>query len=270
MKTRLTATFILFALLICAAFIIFENRPSKKTDQFVSEWTRNYPPAAPLEKNTGIKQDGDIAEKILIEARTAVQNKVRYTPGYVKIAFPMGDLPQDQGVCTDLIIRSLRKAGYDLQLLINQDMTANFTKYPNLWSLNEPDPNIDHRRIPNQIAFLKKYSTTLPVELENNPDSWQPADIVYWKLPSGSLHSGIVSDVKNSKGIPKAIHILDVAAEEDVLAEWQIIAHFRFPKPLQKPQIHPSPSIQPPVIPVSNSYAIDKNAKENVSERPSH
>jgi len=37
-----------------------------------------------------------------------------------------GDVPADIGVCTDVVIRTYRAIGSDLQQLVHEDMLANF------------------------------------------------------------------------------------------------------------------------------------------------
>lgn len=166
---------------------------------------------------------------ILESAKKQAEEGAFYSAGYVKLDYPMGDVPKDRGACTDVVIRALRAAGYDLQKLIHEDMKENFKKYPRRES--KPDPNIDHRRCPNQIYFLKKFGIELTKETSGeNAKSWRPGDIVYWKLDNGLDHTGVLSDRRNSRGLPYVIHNLGRCAEEDVLTEWKIVGHFRFPK----------------------------------------
>src|SRR5687768_9589025 len=93
----------------------------------------------------------DATAQSIIDGALA-QLGTKYTTGYFSIDYPNGDLPPDQGVCTDVVVRALRTAGYDLQKLMHEDMKANFGKYPKRYGLSKPDPNIDHRRVPNQIT----------------------------------------------------------------------------------------------------------------------
>ncbi len=60
-----------------------------------------------------------------------------------------GDVPQERGVCSDVVIRALRSQKVDLQKLVHEDMAKNFAEYPQKWKLKRPDSNIDHRRVPN-------------------------------------------------------------------------------------------------------------------------
>lgn len=167
---------------------------------------------------------------IVIGAREEVYNKVDYDAAYQSIDYPMGDVDPKVGACTDVIIRALRQAGHDLQQLIHEDMKANFELYPNRWGLTKPDPNIDHRRVPNQMVFLERYGTTLPTKYnQETKDTWQPGDIVYWKMPTGRDHTGIISDGKDRKGVPLVIHNAFRTIEDNALLRWEIKGHYRYP-----------------------------------------
>ena len=169
------------------------------------------------------------ADRIVLGARIQANEAASYTPGYYKIGYPKGDLPRDQGVCTDVVIRALRHAGYDLQRLIHEDMRKRFGSYPR--RERRPDRNIDHRRCPNQVWFFKKYGRSLTVKV--SPETlphWKPGDVVYWKLDNGLDHTGVVTDRRNSKGEPWVVHNLSRCVEEDVLRAWKIVGHYRYPK----------------------------------------
>ncbi len=168
---------------------------------------------------------------IVIGAREEVQKRVKYDASYQRLDYPLGDVDSNVGACTDVVIRGLRRAGYDLQQLIHEDMHANFDLYPKRWGLTKPDVNIDHRRVPNQMVFFQRFGQTLPMEYnDNTQDTWQPGDVVCWKMPTGLLHTGIVTDQKNWKGVPLVIHNAFITIEDDVLLSWEIIGHFRYPK----------------------------------------
>ncbi len=171
------------------------------------------------------------AEKIVASAKEQARKGAVYAPGYFAIPYPNGDLPADKGVCTDVVIRALRKAGYDLQKLIHEDMKRNFNKYPNNWGLKRPDSNIDHRRVPNQMRFFERHGLSLTLKVtEDTLERWQPGDIVYWKLDSGLDHCGVLTDTRNGSGEPLVVHNLGRCVEEDCLTKWKITGHFRFPK----------------------------------------
>ncbi|MGN7046491.1 DUF1287 domain-containing protein, partial [Neisseria sp. P0001.S010] len=84
--------------------------------------------------------------QIVQSARNQIGKTLRYDPAYTKLTYPMGDVPMEKGVCTDVVIRALREQNIDLQELVHQDMSRNFSVYPKRWGLKQPDTNIDHRR----------------------------------------------------------------------------------------------------------------------------
>lgn len=166
-------------------------------------------------------------ENILESAKEQAAAHTGYDASYVQIAYPEGDVPIDRGACTDVIVRALRHAGYDLQALIHEDMKAHLKEYPRHGVA--ADTNIDHRRVPNQMYFFKKFGETLPTAVSAQTlATWKAGDFVYWK-PDGGEHTGIVSDDLNKDGIPLVIHNWGGCQEEDCLTRWPIIGHYRFP-----------------------------------------
>src|SRR5579859_1861455 len=115
------------------------------------------------------------AGKILARARLEVSRKVTYDASYRKIAYPMGDVPQDRGACTDVVIRSMRNVGLDLQALIHEDLLSNPGAYPKRTDGHRADANIDQRRVPFQRAYLKRHALTLTTDTTGLwRNSWQP------------------------------------------------------------------------------------------------
>ncbi len=170
-----------------------------------------------------------VADKIVAGAKKQIGDI--YDPAYVRIPYPGGDVPRGTGACTDVVVRALRAAGYDLQRLIHQDMRRNFSTYPKKWGLRRPDANIDHRRVPNQMRFFARHGVSLTREVSPGTLSqWRPGDVVCWKLDSGLDHTGILSDRRSASGIPLVIHNLSACAEEDCLTRWKITGHFRYPR----------------------------------------
>lgn len=193
--------------------------------------TRSIPAAAFVpDKGPRVVVDLRTASgKIVAAALREASIGAQYTPGYFPIAYPRGDLPQNQGVCTDVVIRALRGAGYDLQVLIHRVMETHFLDYPR--REKRPDANIDHRRVPNQKYFFGRFGRSLSTKLDKGTVSdWKPGDIVYWTLDNGLDHAGIVSNGFGAEGFPLVVHNLARCAEEDVLRSWKIVGHFRFPK----------------------------------------
>src|ERR1700730_15217595 len=122
---------------------------------------------------------------------------VRYDPAYVRIPYPNGDVPANTGVCTDEIIRVYRAVGIDLQKEVHEDMLHNFSAYPNQqrWLLAHTDTNIDHRRVPNLMAFFARKGEQLPVG--ERSEDYSPGDVVTWDLGGNVPHIGIVVDRKS-------------------------------------------------------------------------
>ncbi len=169
-------------------------------------------------------------EKLADSALVLTKQKVIYDPAYRVIDYPNGDVPADKGVCTDVIIRAYRKLGIDLQKEVHEDMKTNFYKYPKNWGLSQPDKNIDHRRVPNLMAFFTRHG--IVKKITDNPNNYQPGDIVCWNLDGGRTHIGIVSQKKSTDGQRNLIvhNIGGGQVLEDCLFSNKIIGHFRYEK----------------------------------------
>jgi uncharacterized protein YijF (DUF1287 family) len=169
---------------------------------------------------------------IAIAAQAQIGVTRIYDPAYRKLAYPGGDVPAERGVCTDVIVRALRVArGLDLQRLVHEDIKANWDAYPNWkrWRLEKPDPNIDHRRVPNLMTYFARAG--FGRRPTRAPANYLPGDIVAWDLGRGILHIGIVSDLRTTEGIPLVIHNIGAGArEEDILFGHTIIGHYRLPE----------------------------------------
>lgn len=169
----------------------------------------------------------DFATDLAKAAEDRARHEVRYDPSYVSIPYPMGDVPANTGVCTDVVIRSLRVMGIDLQRLVHEDMKRHFRKYPEIWGLKRPDPSIDHRRVPNLETYLKRRGMALSVT--SDPQAFQPGDIVTWRLPDGRPHMGIVSTRRSGAGVPLIAHNIGWGPQvEDMLFAFRIHGHFRW------------------------------------------
>jgi uncharacterized protein len=151
-----------------------------------------------------------------------------YDPAYVQLAYPGGDPPPDRGVCSDVVVRAFRRAGVDLQKEVHEDMARNFGAYPKQWHLRSPDPNIDHRRVPNLMTYFTRRGKSLPIS--KRPEDYAPGDIVAWDLGNGVLHIGVVSDTRASDFRDyEIVHNIGAGARrEDVLFSWTIIGHYRY------------------------------------------
>ena len=153
---------------------------------------------------------------------------VIYDGSYHKIDYPGGDVPARYGVCTDVVIRSYRKLGIDLQKEVHEDRKAYFSKYPDNWGLKTPDKNIDHRRVPNLQAFFARKGETL--QKSNNPDDYILSDIITWRLPNNLPHIGIVVDDLSVDGKrPMIVHNIAFGPKmNDILFKYTITGHYHF------------------------------------------
>ena len=143
------------------------------------------------EDGDGIDDYTDILEGAKLEA----ERKPRYKSEYYVGGYP----PDDEGVCTDVIWRALKNAGYSLKEMVDEDIKNNVEKYPRVEG--KPDPNIDFRRVPNLKVYFERNQISLTTNL-NKIEEWQPGDIVAF----GKSHIGIISDKRNKQGIPFLLH----------------------------------------------------------------
>lgn len=159
---------------------------------------------------------------ILAGAKQEVLRHPQYRSEYYEGGYP----PDEEGVCTDVIWRSLQNAGYDLKALMDADIAACVECYPR--TDGHPDPNIDFRRVPNIHVFLARHTRSCTTDI-TAVDEWQAGDIVVFS----DSHIAIVSDIRNHHGIPFLIHNAGLyRMEEDCL--WReaflkgVSGHYRF------------------------------------------
>ncbi|WP_282605975.1 DUF1287 domain-containing protein [Pelagibius sp. Alg239-R121] len=172
------------------------------------------------------------AAKLVTAAESQIGKTVRYDPAYVRISYPSGDIPIERGVCTDVIVRAYRDAfALDLQRAVHEDMRRDFAAYPKLWKLKKPDPNIDHRRVPNLVTYFSRQGASLANS--KTPSDYLPGDVVAYLFPRARTHIAIVSDRASRDGKrPLIIHNSGLGTRRnDQLFANRIIGHFRFPPP---------------------------------------
>lgn len=169
-------------------------------------------------------------------------HSVVYDPKYVKIAYPMGDVPDDTGVCTDVVIRTYRRLDIDLQQLVHEDMVKNFKQYPakKVWGSKRTDTNIDHRRVYNLQAFFKRFGQNLPIT--DDPKDYQPGDLVTWQITPKFPHIGIMVDVATSD--PNRYMVVHNIANgpqiDDILFAFPITGHYRYDGNVLKKSVNPN------------------------------
>ena len=206
-------------------------------DADVSELYRHVAVSTPVHiapRLTQADRDGDgIPDQVdlLMGAKKLVQNRSRYHGSYYRIGYPGGDVPAQVGVCSDVIIRALRNAGYDLQKLMYLHIKQNRRSYR--W-IKQPDRNIDHRRVRNMIVYFKRHYQVLHTRIDRrNRHQFLPGDIVFMDtLPRpGPDHIGIISDTLGPGGYPQVINNWTTGYSTsvmDLLPGVPVTHHFRW------------------------------------------
>jgi uncharacterized protein YijF (DUF1287 family) len=157
---------------------------------------------------------------ILTAAKAQIDAGARYTIAAMKavpISFPGGDIPADQAVCTDIVVRAFRGAGVDLQALVFEDRTLHPERYSN--RAEAPRPVIDHRRVGNLVALLRRHAVAGGLERGRGLG---PGDVVVFDtgIANGSPfdHIGIVDDRRDADGNLRAINIWTVGLRTSSMA----------------------------------------------------
>ena len=168
--------------------------------------------------------------KISDSAIELTNKSVIYNGDYYSIPYPNGDVPDGIGVCTDVVIRTYRSVGLDLQKEVHEDMEANFELYPKIWGLSKPDSNIDHRRVPNLMTYFKRQGAEIPIT--DKGKDYLPGDIVSWNLGGGLTHIGVVVNKKSNdnKRFMIVHNIGGGQVLEDCLFNYTITGDYRFLK----------------------------------------
>jgi uncharacterized protein YijF (DUF1287 family) len=173
--------------------------------------------------------ENEAIKKVLESAVEQTTLTKTYDSAYVVLKYPMGDVPIEKGVCTDVVIRAFRKAGVDLQKTVHEDMSANFKVYPKKWGLKKADSNIDHRRVPNLQTFFTRQGKSL--QITEKSENYKPGDVVAWDLDGkGLTHIGLVSNIwsESSKRYLIIHNIGGGTQAEDRLFDWKVIGHYRY------------------------------------------
>lgn len=159
---------------------------------------------------------------IVIGARKDATNHVKYKSAYYAGGYP----PMDEGVCTDMVWRAFKEAGYDFKMMIDNDIQIAKEEY---YALDKvPDPNIDFRRVGNLKVYFERNEVILTLDI-NDIASFQSGDIVIF---GKDKHVGIISDKRNKQGIPYLLHNAGQwNREEDALKKWTnkygLTGHYR-------------------------------------------
>lgn len=101
----------------------------------------------------GIDDQTDILEG----AYGYVAKKPRYKSKYYESGYP----DDSCGVCTDVVAQGLLNAGYDLMTLVQEDISL----HPQDYAIEEPDKNIDFRRVRNLEVYFRHTAIPLTTDI---------------------------------------------------------------------------------------------------------
>ena len=163
-------------------------------------------------------QDGiDDQTDILNGVRDYIKTNPKYKSAYYATGYPN----DEYGVCTDVVAQGFLAAGYDLMSLVNEDINA----HPEDYDIEKPDELIDFRRVRNLYVYFQHTAISLTTDITDIKE-WQGGDIIVFEN-----HIGIVSDRRNSNGVPFVIHHgspTQLSYEQDILeGREDIIGRFR-------------------------------------------
>ncbi|MGD7654003.1 MAG: DUF1287 domain-containing protein [Verrucomicrobiales bacterium] len=175
-----------------------------------------------------LEDEGGAGNLLAAAALERTFEDVVFDRSYYKISYPGGDIAEGKGAAADVVIRSYRKLGIDLQVEVHEDMAANFREYPQLWGLLGPDKNIDHRRVANLQRFFERNGESLPVTRDGA--DYEPGDVVIWSLADATAHIGIVVPGPGNRADEDWVvhHMSSGVKWEDVLFDYPVHAHFRY------------------------------------------
>ena len=159
MKKRITL--IVFSVLIIVALYVlycFNYIPHKKytnADFNIEAYKSNID-----KDNDGIDDQTDI----LNNANNYIKTNPKYKSKYYNTGYPN----DEYGVCTDVVAFALKDAGYDLMVLVNEDIKNN----KELYDIDAVDKNIDFRRVKNLKVYFDNNAISLTTDI-NEIEEWQ-------------------------------------------------------------------------------------------------
>ncbi len=143
---------------------------------------------------------------VLVGAMKTVHNGASYGGGYRRIEFPGGDIPREDGVCTDVVVRAVRNAGLDIQAELQRDIKRSPKSFP---MVKKRNANIDHRRVKTLLPYFKRQWEAHASALDDEKDPLRPGDIIFMDTfpnRSGPEHIGIVSNRIGPSGHPMVVN----------------------------------------------------------------
>jgi hypothetical protein len=197
------------------------------------------------ETSTTETRSGSLSEEILEGAKLCAAERTRYRMSYPTIDYPAGDIPSGEGLCCDVVVRSLRAAGIDLQELVYEDSHAARQEYLNAALRTGFERPLNrswiHRRTASLNLFLERNAVSLPtVYNSETAASWRPGDIVIFERNGWETwHAAIVSDVTDEfLGSPLLIDSWSspgYTTDTHTLASYGTIGgHYRIPESLRE------------------------------------
>ncbi len=211
LKKILISLLIIFLITIFVLLYVFNIIPHKK--YYDKDFNITTYKSSIDKDNDGIDDQTDILDS----AKEYIKTKPKYKSKY----YSSGYSNDEYGVCTDVVANALKNSGYDLMVLVNEDILNSKEEY----NIEKPNINIDFRRVKNLRVYFKRNALELTTDIHKIED-WQGGDIVIF-----DKHIGIVSDARNKKGIPFIIHHANryqVSYEEDILEYYgKIVGHYR-------------------------------------------
>ncbi len=213
MKKKILWAIVIVFLVFVLSVMWYYNLLPKKT------YTAEYFDIDTVKNTVDLNGNGvDDYRDIMLGARLDAKNRPKYDGAYQAGGYP----PDNIGVCTDVVWRAFKNAGYCLKDMVDKDVEKRLDDYTNI---EKPDKNIDFRRVKNLRVFFEEYAISLTLDIEKVAD-WQPGDIVIF---GNDKHIGIVSDKRNRKGQPYIIHNGGQPnREEDFLWKSEVTGHYRF------------------------------------------
>ena len=155
---------------------------------------------------------------------------ITFDAAYYKIAYPNGDIASNKGAAADVVIRCCRKLGIDLQQEVHEDMSRPFPPLPAaVGRARRRTATSTTAALPTSSASSSARASVLTPSRE--PADYQPGDIVVWSLANAEKHIGIVVPGPGKRANEAwVVHHKDTVVKwEDVLFDYKIDGHFRFP-----------------------------------------
>ncbi|MDB6079216.1 MAG: hypothetical protein JWO82_2963 [Akkermansiaceae bacterium] len=193
-------------------------------------------PQAAASLIASLESTNGIGERLAAAALKQTTSNVSYDSSYYKISYPWGDIPSNKGKAEDLVIRSYRALGIDLQQKVHDDMNADLGAYSSLMDSPAPDPSNDHRRAVVLERFFERKGESLGKA--RTGEDYLPGDIVVWSRPDAVVgngaqiprHIGIVvpGPGGNTKEPWVVDHLDSTVKWENSLFSYQILGHYRY------------------------------------------